>query len=72
MKNKIMFNKTASFLGRNGCFKSVGIVVFRSSDGVNICPITSKGEIARCKIEVPECEIDSFCELLQDFKNETN
>lgn len=45
-----------NFLGRNGTFKAKGLSVFdyETADTIVFEPITSKGVIGRCSIEVPK------------------
>ena len=52
---QITFKRPVQFIGRNGCFKSIGldISVVTPKNIVCISPITSKGIVANCLIEVP-------------------
>jgi hypothetical protein len=45
--------QVTSFLGRNGSFMCKGVTVWPGSTGIWIEPITSKGQIGRCWIEIP-------------------
>jgi hypothetical protein len=44
------------YLGRNGSGKCEGMEVFRTSDGksIDLFPINSLGDTARCRIELPQ------------------
>ena len=44
------------YLGRNGSGKCEGVEVFRTSDGksIDLFPINSLGDTARCRIELPQ------------------
>ena len=52
---EIKFKRQVQFIGRNGCFKSIGLdlIVHPHSNVVSISPITSKNDIGRCIIEIP-------------------
>ncbi len=51
----IKFKRQVNFMGRNGFFKSTGldVLVDRQRKIVTLSPITSKGMIGNCAIEVP-------------------
>ena len=40
-------------LGRNGAFKAIGLYIYNSVNKIVVTPITSRGNLARCEIEVP-------------------
>ena len=70
---KISFNTRAFFLGRNGYFKSIGIVLspIRSEPKkITIEPITSKNFPGICSIELPVDSIDDFINSLNELKQE--
>jgi hypothetical protein len=52
---QVLFQTPRSFLGRNGRFRATGIEVtgLREHGEITIEPITSRGRIGRCCIEVP-------------------
>ena len=51
---EIKFDKPTKFLGRNGYYTCTGLYVTENPNGqVWIEPITSKGEVGRCRIEIP-------------------
>ena len=59
----------ARFLGRNGYFKSSGLEVGTvPCFGATLTPITSKGLVARCSIEIPADAIDATIKALQAAK----
>jgi len=48
------FNMHPSFMGRNGYYHATGIDVSQMSCGlVTLQPITQKGKIGRCAVELP-------------------
>jgi hypothetical protein len=54
MNAKIRFKRTVRFTGRNGTFKAVGLDIFIDKDNVvSLYPITSKGVIGNCRIDIP-------------------
>lgn len=65
----ITFKQTVSFLGRNGNFKSIGLNVYKykysTEDKVELTPITSKGLLGRCVIEIPTESIPDLIKSLQ-------
>lgn len=58
--------------GRNGNIKTSGIEMFRCSrmegKSIMILPITSRGAVANCHIEIPMEEIDEFIHQLELMK----
>ena len=66
---KIMFDNNYHFLGRNGTYKAKGLDVsmFGNSDyaHVDLIPITSKGMLASCTIEIPKNKIQELINELQ-------
>lgn len=56
----LRFNRTVSFLGRNGMFKQSGIAIMKTGDKITLEPITSQNMIGRAWIEIPSEEIDNF------------
>lgn len=61
------FTRVTSFLGRNGTFQASGLKVWagRYNGGVYLEPITSKGKVGRCCIEIPAEDIPALIKLLQ-------
>jgi hypothetical protein len=54
-----------SFFGRNGCLNCRGIIALaRDGDTVALQPITSKGEIGRCRIDVPVAALRALVDRL--------
>ena len=70
MNEKLMFKDWVKFEGRNGYFKSIGLKLtkFDKDDVLNIYPITSKNNVAKCLIEIPVEEIDNLIEILKKIK----
>lgn len=64
--------EVTQFLGRNGYFKCKGFEFRRivttdegwSKDVVRVYPVTSKGRLARCFIEIPVNQIRRFMGIL--------
>jgi len=61
---------TTRFLGRNGTGKSCGIIALangrddRGRDVVALAPITSRGEIGKCQIDVPLVDLVDLVDRL--------
>ena len=70
MNEKLMFKNWVKFEGRNGYFNSIGLQLTKhdNDDILNIYPITSKNNVARCLIEIPVEEIDDLIEILKKIK----
>lgn len=61
----IKFSKESKFLGRNGQFKSIGIVVGETLENhVSIQPITSKGQIGKAIICIPKDSVNDLIKAL--------
>lgn len=64
--------RPTQYLGRNGYFKCKGFELKRlvtsdpgwSTDVIRIHPITSKGMLGRCFIEIPVSQLKRFTKLL--------
>lgn len=70
-RNIITYTNRCLFLGRNGMYKQAGIVaVLTRNECVSITPITCKGIPAKCFIEVPIENIDTFIDMLRNLKAE--
>lgn len=64
----IKFSKESKFLGRNGQFKSIGIVVGETLENhVSIQPITSKGLIGKAIICIPKDSIPDLIKALSSI-----
>lgn len=62
----ITFSRVVSFLGRNGTFQAKGINIGTLKPQiVYFEPITSKGKVARCCIEIPVEDIPKVMERLE-------
>jgi hypothetical protein len=64
----VNFKRPVTFTGRNGTFKCIGVELMECGDRVQISPITSKGQIGRCDIDVPAEDVDAFIEAFQSLK----
>jgi hypothetical protein len=67
MTIEVMFPKTTEALGRNGMMKATGLSIFVNKDDNTalVGPITSKGLVGRCWIEIP---VESFLEAAKLIK----
>lgn len=68
--NEILFNHVYQFEGRNGTFKCLGIAINDYETYITILPITSKGEIGRCMIDIERDKIDELIQVLNTIKND--
>ena len=70
MNEELKFKRHVKFQGRNGYFNSIGgqLTKHDNDDILNIYPITSKNNVARCLIEIPVEEIDDLIEILKKIK----
>ncbi len=72
---EIKWGNATRFLGRNGPGKSCGVYVefiprsisINKIDTVRFTPLTSRGDPARCGVEVPGEKIGELVELLKGF-----
>lgn len=58
--------KDMVYLGRNGSGMMAGISLFGISNRVEIYPINSKGNRARCFMEIPKDKIPEVIKALQE------
>lgn len=67
---QLKYNKTVSYIGRNGFGKQTGIEI-QSNQAANpiqvvtLSPINSKGNVARCMIDLPVDSIPAFVKELK-------
>jgi len=56
-----------SFLGRNGDAHMCGVsvIAFQSLQALHIEPITSRGLVGRCSIQIPVAQLDDFIAALR-------
>ena len=68
MNEELRFKRQVHFEGRNGYFKSIGLRFekFEKDNILNIYPITSKNNTARCLIEIPIEEINNLIKTLNN------
>ncbi|WP_432263171.1 hypothetical protein [Cupriavidus sp. TMH.W2] len=52
-EQEVKYPSLGLFVGRNGEFKSAGMVIREIRGSVQVQPITSRGKLGRCVIEVP-------------------
>ena len=66
MEHEIKYGKTVTFQGRNGNFKQAGIRIWRGSNKeVWLEPVTGKGGIGNCWIQIPPENVDAVVKALQ-------
>lgn len=66
----VKFKRKSWFNGRNGLFKSQGVVVYSAVDDlVVLSPIISRERIGNCDIAVPLENIDELIEVLKEASN---
>ena len=67
---RVHYDKTVSFEGRNGMFKQSGmeVMVSAAEKCVLLFPLTSRGVIGRCMMEIPEAAIDDVIRALTVVK----
>jgi len=55
------------FLGRNGNFRMCGLVItpLTRTRTIYLQPITSRGLVGRCALEIPASAVRAFCDALQ-------
>jgi len=58
--SEISFKTKTAFTGRNGTFQAAGLLI-TGRDPIKIQPITPRGRVGRCSIQVP---IESVLELI--------
>ncbi len=63
MSNDVKWQRTTNFTGRNGYAKCSGLEVLPlpHNDTVMLSPLTSRGVVGRCDIEVP---VEALPELI--------
>jgi hypothetical protein len=66
---EVKYDKTVSFIGRNGLGKCKGIDVSKChKDYLTLSPIRSIGGTGNCQIEIPLENIDDLVRALFDMK----
>jgi len=70
MLKELKFSRLTTFTGRNGTFKCAGVELIDYTDRVQISPVTSKGNVGRCDIDIPVEDIPALIEALQDIARE--
>jgi hypothetical protein len=66
---EIRFKRTVGFLGRNGYYKMIGIVIRKIGDDIYLEPTTSKNETGRASLEIPTESITDFIDALTKIHN---
>jgi hypothetical protein len=64
MDAKIKYDRNVNFIGSNGYFKASGLDIYANESIVILQPITSKGEIGICSIEIPIEAIAALMNIL--------
>jgi hypothetical protein len=52
------------FFGRNGTGKCSGLWITDAGDYITLRPLTSRGQIAKCSIDVPKTHVHKLAEIL--------
>lgn len=66
---KFYFETESWFLGRNGRFRARGLHIYKEENSnIVISPITSKNQVGRCDIAVPEESLEEFINALEYVK----
>ena len=70
MIKSVKYSRQVNFLGRNGFFKQAGLDIQAFNCNyptgiVILSPLTSRGNVARCQIEIPLGDVPSVIEALQ-------
>ena len=57
------------FTGRNGYFNASGLCVenWKHANSICIAPITGKGEVGNCDIQIPKADIPAVIDALQKY-----
>ncbi|AET95455.1 hypothetical protein BSFA1_82770 (plasmid) [Burkholderia sp. SFA1] len=63
----VKYPKLGLFTGRNGTFKSAGVVIRETAGAVQVQPITSRGKLGTCLIELPS-DRTVFSQLADVFR----
>lgn len=66
MPKEIPFKKITTFQGRNGTGKCTGILISNLGDNLWIAPITSKGSVGNCGIEIPKEDLPKLIKALKN------
>lgn len=66
----IKYNKQVNFTGRNGYFKQTGlnVVELAHDNKIMLAPLTSKGMIGNCDIQIPKENIPELIKFLETIK----
>jgi hypothetical protein len=78
MLREISFSRETRFQGRNGYFRCKGLAVGRaptvtSGGEVIFCePVTSRGEVGNCQIQVPVEAVPELIGVLRELQNEAD
>ena len=65
MGKEIHYQHRTSFLGRNGMFNQDGLIVSELGNEIIFAPITSKNQIGRARLSVPNSAIPELIQTLQ-------
>lgn len=63
--NDVHFSRQTNFTGRNGYMKCSGINLLRQENSVLLAPLTSRGCIGRCDVEIPLEDLPALIAGLQ-------
>lgn len=68
MNTQVIFKRKVNFTGRNGYFTMSGVDIqtLDHSENVMLTPLTGKGNLARCDMEIPYEHLPSFIGELKE------
>lgn len=71
MIRTVKFPRITQFTGRSGYFKCSGLelMALEHNKSIMLSPLTGKGDIGRCDIEVPLEALDELIETLKEIRN---
>lgn len=62
---QVKWDRPTEFLGRNGYFMCSGVDLTTDEDKLFIAPLTGRGDVGRCTIEVPLNKLDELIASLE-------
>lgn len=68
---QVLYKELVHFTGRNGYYKASGLDIIYNGDVMVLTPLTSRGQFANCRIEIPKESVCQVIEALQTLDNQT-
>jgi hypothetical protein len=65
---QVKWDKNTTFLGRNGYFHCSGVDLTTDESKLYVAPLTGRGDVGRCTIEVPLEKLDELIASLQAMR----